>query len=179
MMKIYWAAALILLTVFSCDNNKNLQSEIAGFTGSRVLLPAAMAGGNADVFDVENKLIVWFDSLECGSCRLKQLYAWNDDPVMQYARAMGNRFNVFLVFSPKAADVHYLKLTLKNYNVSFPVLLDETGAFIEQNPHIPADTRLHSFLLDKDNKVVLTGNPVGNESLWELYKEQIRELINR
>ena len=41
------------------------------------------------------------------------------------------------------------------------------------------DTRLHSFLLDKDNRVVLTGNPIGNEPLWELYKEQIRELINR
>lgn len=33
----------------------------------------------------------------------------------------------------------------------------------------------HTFLLDRQNRVVLVGNPIGNERLWELYKKEIRE----
>ncbi len=179
-MKISYCVGFVILlfTFFSCADNRALQAEMEGFTGRQVVLPAAMTPDSADFFNAENKLIIWFDSTECGSCRMSRLYEWDDDPVMQYARGMGDRFNVFLVFSPKATDIRSLKFSLESYDVSFPVLIDETGEFLKQNPHIPANTRLHSFLLDKNNRVILIGNPLGNGPLWELYKEQIRALIN-
>ena len=31
-------------------------------------------------------------------------------------------------------------------------------------------------MVDKDNKVVLVGNPLGNEKMWELYKKEIARL---
>jgi hypothetical protein len=52
-----------------------------------------------------------------------------------------------------------------------------TPAFPRANPHIPTDERLHTFLLDRDGKVVLVGDPANNSELWELYKKTITELV--
>jgi len=37
----------------------------------------------------------------------------------------------------------------------------------------PIQTQYQCFLLDKDNKVLMVGNPVLNYEIWKLYKEQI------
>jgi thiol-disulfide isomerase/thioredoxin len=167
---------LFYLLLLSCT--KTLKSEIESFTGQQITLPAEMDPDSVDVSDTQNKLIIWFDSTECGSCRMSRMYEWDDDPAVQYAQGLPGKFEVIMIFSPKKEDVRSLTLNLKNYDVSFPVIIDETGDFPSLNPQIPADKRLHAFLLDKDNKVVMVGNPLGNEPLWKLYKEQIRTLVN-
>lgn len=143
------------------------------FVGNEVVFPNIWQQNET----VDAKLIIWFDSTECGSCRMNRLYEWENDPVMHYAQALKDRFDVILVFSPKKQDVRSLKFALEGYDVSFPVIIDENGDMPRLNPDIPEDKRFHSFLLDKDNNVVLVGNPLGNEKLWELYKEQVRTLI--
>ena len=162
----------------SCNNNKKLQSEIASFTGSQMIIPAEMLPDSVDIFNVENKLIIWFDSAECASCRVNRLYEWDEDPVASHARGLPGKFGIVLIFSPQADEVRSLKVNLTGYELSFPVIIDEESRFPKLNPHIPTNRQLHAFLLDKNNKVVLVGNPLGNESLWELYREQIRALVN-
>jgi hypothetical protein len=164
---------LVIGGLSACNKNKNLQSELKKLTDRQVVLP-----DSTTVFNAQNKLVIWFDSTECGSCRMSRMFEWNDDPAVQYAQGLKGKFDVVFIFSPKQEDVHSLTLNLKNYDVSFSVIIDEAGDFPRLNPHIPADKRLHAFLLDKDNRVILVGNPLGNEKLWELYKEQIRTLIN-
>jgi hypothetical protein len=41
--------------------------------------------------------------------------------------------------------------------------------------HFPSQPELQSFLLDKDNKVLLIGNPVLNPKVWDLYKQIITD----
>ncbi len=52
---------------------------------------------------------------------------------------------------------------------------DSSRLFLTTNP-IPSDYRFHTFLLDKDNRVVLVGSPIGNPKMWELYKSTIARL---
>ena len=172
-----WVSVFMLI---SCQNHSNLQASMEEFVGKELFLPEdlRLCADSVDNSEIHNKLIVWFDSTECGSCRMNRLYEWNDDPVVHYAQGLKGKFDVILIFSPKKQDARSLKFTLEGYDVSFPVIIDENGDFLRLNPHLPEDKRLHSFLLDKDNKVVLVGNPLGNEKLWELYKDQIRQLIN-
>lgn len=66
---------------------------------------------------------------------------------------------------------------LELFGPSYPALIDENGLFPAANPHIPADSRFHTFLLDKNGKVILIGDPVNNPPLWELYKSTITTLI--
>ena len=46
------------------------------------------------------------------------------------------------------------------------------------NPNL-TKTRFNTFLLDKENRVVLVGSPANNDKLWELYKQQIRKLMDK
>jgi hypothetical protein len=54
-----------------------------------------------------------------------------------------------------------------------PVIYDSTGVFIKQN-NLPEEQRYHTFLLDKNKKILLVGSPIGNDKLWDMYKEIIK-----
>ena len=56
------------------------------------------------------------------------------------------------------------------------ILLDTKGEFLQNNPTIPKSQKYHTFMVDENNKVVLVGNPMGNEKMWELYKKEIARL---
>lgn len=58
----------------------------------------------------------------------------------------------------------------------YPMYIDRECRFPALNPTLPKDPRLHVFLLDHKNRVVLVGSPIGNKNLWELYKQQIEHL---
>ena len=58
-----------------------------------------------------------------------------------------------------------------------PVFYDPDGAFERANPQLPANPLFHTFLLDRDNRVVLVGSPIGNPKMWELCKSTIDRLI--
>jgi hypothetical protein len=86
-------------------------------------------------------------------------------------------FLPLFVFSPPCAKIDEVIRTLDVWEFDYPLLLDGSGAFSAANPHIPTDNRFHTFLIDKNGKVVLVGDPVNNPALWELYKTTITTLI--
>ena len=156
-MKYCWLVVLFIIS--GCIRTKILENEIESFIGSSIVIPESF--NIQDAAKLNSRGLIWFDSLECSSCQLNRLYEWDNDPFAQYAQGLPGKFEVVLIFSPKKEDVHSLKFNLEGYDVSFPVIIDEAGDFPRMNPHIPADKRLHSFLLDKDNRVVMVGKSVG------------------
>ena len=61
----------------------------------------------------------------------------------------------------------------------WPFFIDENGAFLKNNTVIPQDSRFHVFLLNSENKIILVGNPLNNETIWDMYKELIEININQ
>ena len=55
---------------------------------------------------------------------------------------------------------------------TYPVFMDLNGNINRLNRFRP-EMQYQCFLLDKDNKVVMMGNPALNIRIWESYKEQI------
>jgi len=43
---------------------------------------------------------------------------------------------------------------------------------------IPEFGEFNSFLLNKNNRVILVGNPIYNDELMKLYKEEINKRLN-
>mgnify|MGYP000925728807 FL=1 len=39
----------------------------------------------------------------------------------------------------------------------------------------PKNPQYQTFLLDKDNKILLIGSPIGNHHIWNLYKQIIKK----
>lgn len=59
-----------------------------------------------------------------------------------------------------------------------PVYIDTLGIFQKNNPHLPKNPRLHTFLLDANNHVILVGNPLYNTKIKEMYDRVIHEKLS-
>ena len=122
------------------------------------------------------RLVIYTDSLSCSTCRLSFMFEYND--ILTLHEESGGKFEPIFIFSPKAGQSDQIRNTLLLNRFDYPILLDEKGLFPAANPHIPTDKEFHTFLLDHNGNIVLTGNPISNPALWELYKEQIRTMID-
>ena len=170
----------LLISLVSCQSG-NVKRELVKFVGQEIVVPEGLQGtvnGRdslvAGFLDADMKLVVFYDSVGCSSCRVSHMYEWQD--VITYSEHMGARFKTIFIFAPKESAYNELRISLRGSQMDYPMFIDRAGEFLKRNPAIPADSRFHTFLLDKNNKVVMVGNPANNDQLWNLYKDQIREL---
>lgn len=112
------------------------------------------------------RYIIYYDSLECSSCRISHL----SDIYPIYEMADTSGFSVLTIFSPVSEDVEDIKLQLMIADHPVPVYVDMEGLFRRQN-YIPTDRRFHSFLIGSDGHPVFVGNPLSNSALGQLLFE--------
>ena len=167
----------ILMILFSC-NFTSFEKQLTNFAGTEIIFPDSLQASFKGldtmicISDAPMKMVVWYDSVGCSSCRIQHIHEWNE--IVFYANKIGDVFDPVFIFSPKASDLHGIRIALRTVGFEYPVYIDNGNFFSKNNPHIPSNKRMHTFLLDENNKVVLVGSPVRNEPLWELYKEQIQ-----
>jgi hypothetical protein len=171
--------SIILLT--SCDEYK-LQKQLERFTAEEIVVSGKMrqtVAGRDSVMLVsaseDIRLIVWVDSLTCSMCRVNKMLEYSQ--IVDFHKEMKGKFVPLFVFSPSQNKIREVLQSLETTQFAYPVFVDERQEFPAANPHIPADNRFHTFLIDKNGKVVLVGDPVNNPQLWELYKTTITTLI--
>lgn len=121
-------------------------------------------------------MIVYVDSLSCSSCQIDRLYEYG--PYIDLAAESDAGFRPLFVFTPRQGGADGVRYALSVARFGHPVLLDEAGDFPRSNPRIPDDHRFHVFLLDRDSRVVLAGDPCRNPALGELYMKTIRNLLD-
>lgn len=130
---------------------------------------------DVDIESVNAKIVIWYDSTDCKECNIAKLpdYSIIDD----YCRNASYNLNLVFIFSIRKKNeklVQYVQYS-KQY---FPIFIDTSNLFYKLNPHIPANKLMHSFLLDDENNVVLVGNPIQNQAMFDLYKKKIEEMVN-
>ena len=114
------------------------------------------------------KILVYVDSIGCTSCKL-QLPKWKE--LMAHLDTVAGGRVPFLFFF-QSKDDKELRYILRRDQFDVPVCVDRDSRFYELN-HFPSDMTFQTFLLDKDNKVVILGNPIHNLSVKDLYLKQI------
>ena len=118
--------------------------------------------------DAEYKVLVYVDSVGCTSCKL-QLPKWQE--LIAHVDSATNG-NIPFIFVFQSKDDRELRYILKRDNFDRPVCIDRNNRFDELN-QFPQDITFQTFLLDKDNKVKVIGNPVHNLAVRDLYLKQI------
>lgn len=76
---------------------------------------------------------------------------------------------IFCLHNPDVKEMR--RITWKN-EFQYPVFIDEMGTFDALN-HFAVNMTFQTFLLNKDNKVVVIGNPIHNPLVKELYLEKL------
>ena len=180
MKAFYLYILLIATTFFSCHNEqKEKENKIAylvsEWQGKQIQFPENLTFTRylTDTTDFqipqsEYKVLIYVDSIGCTSCKL-QLHKWKE--LIEYTDSVTQGKVPFLFFMhPKdAKEIRYL---LKRDAFDRPICIDIDDRLNKLNK-FPADITFQTFLLDKDNKVTVLGNPVHNTAVKDLYLKQI------
>ena len=180
MKAFYLYILLIATTFFSCHNEqKEKENKIAHLVsewqGKRIQFPENLTFTRylTDTTDFqipqsEYKVLIYVDSMGCTSCKL-QLHKWKE--LIEYTDSVTQGKVPFLFFMhPKdKLEIQYL---LRGNEFDLPVCIDLKNKLDKLN-HFKTDTTLQVFLLDNNNKVIVTGNPINDTKTKELYLKQI------
>ena len=171
---------LMILSFSSCRQQK-LTTALNNFTMTEIQLPEMrqMVMGedsvSIDLDTVPILMVVYRDPDSCVPCQLDHMYDYRD--IIDFEGETGGGFSPVFIFSPKKKSIDTVHLTLCRTRFRHPIFLDENGLFRASNKNIPKEPELHVFLLDKNRKVFLAGDPSHNPALWRLYKKIIVTML--
>ena len=111
------------------------------------------------------KLIHFVDTKSCSICGLKSLYQWDD---LLIKNNMGKLVQLCYIIEAGNHNREDLINAINETYYQGDVYLDSLGVFLKHNTNIPSNRLYHTFLLDKNNNVVLVGNPLNNTYVEEL-----------
>jgi hypothetical protein len=138
---------------------EKFQCNLAGKDTSSILCE--------DLMESEYKILLYVDSTGCTGCKL-QLMEWNY--LINEINSI-HRNNLSFLFFLYPKNITELKLILHRNNFQYPVFID-TKDEINCLNKFAKQSKYQCFLLDRDNKVLVIGNPLQSNKIWELYKEQ-------
>lgn len=171
----YWVILIIGILVLSCSetDKERITRLVKEWEGKEILFPDNIVYTVYGMDTVDYTLpkssytiVSYIDSVGCTSCKLQlnrwEAYMHEMDSLLQGDVAF--RF----IFHPK--DKKELTYLLKRDKFDFPVWIDNVDRFVSMNS-LPQERIFHSFLLNKENKVVAIGDPVQNPKIKALYEK--------
>lgn len=117
------------------------------------------------------RMVVYVDSAECTPCALSKLRFWN--PLIKEARDKKINIDYVFILASKQKDMEDVNLELANTDLQSSIYLDTAYVFMKHNPVIPKEKKYHTFLLDKENKIIFVGSPTENEKIKKIYKQKV------
>lgn len=180
-MKSYFLFVFLnLIALLSCSKQKSdndLLPIVKEWYGKEVKFPDrpvfTLYGKDTVDYSIPQspyKVLVYVDSTGCVDCKL-QLQKWQE--LIKYTNSISNGEIPFLFFFfPK--DYKELCQFFKRDLFDIPVCIDFKGELNKLN-NFPPLPQFHTFLLDKDNKVLVIGNPVHSVDIRSMYIKKLSE----
>lgn len=158
-----------------------LKHKMEAAMSSKIVLPDNMLKvyqGNTypigDSLATGLKLIVYVDSLRCSSCFISRIEIF--DELFELQSKYDEAYTPIIMFGSNRIEGLTVPHRLEQMRLDFPVYLDPKNEFLESNPSLAKDQRLHSILVDGDGKPVMIGNPIDNPKLLVLFEEYLEAL---
>lgn len=163
----------------SCTDRQKVKSLMIDFMESEIVIPNDLESiheGKVSKLALTslkpNRFIIYYDSLDCSSCRISHLV--ENSPLYEMADSLG--FSLITIFSPRANEVEEVRHQLMLTHSPIPIYIDSNGSFRRQNSSIPSDLRFHNFLISPGNRPVFVGNPLASGKLYELFQNALIQL---
>jgi hypothetical protein len=169
-------------SIYSCSDNRKqkaiVKSIVIEWVDREILFPAVTpcyfeemsmdTSKYSSLLEYDYKVLLYVDSMGCTSCKLR-LLDWKQ-LIGEADSVFAGKMGFLFFFYPK--NKKELRALLSSHQMDYPVFIDESNEINRLN-NFPSKTEYQCFLLDKDNRVLLVGNPTLNPRIWELYKEVI------
>ena len=158
-----------MLLLASCNTRERNEAQLVKYwQGKKIIYPdeAIYTVYGEDTIKTAEKtqfqILVFADSVGCMSCKLK-LELWKS-----FIEELNIDYNVSILFVFQTKKSEEMSYILKRANFNYPVVFDEEGSFNTLND-FPTDDNFRTFLLDKEGKVILVGNPIYNSKIKNIY----------
>lgn len=164
-------SCLLLCLLISCTGDKKhiIERLVNEWNGKSIEFPdnpVFFLNGAVvqDTIPVSNyKILSYIDSAGCTSCKLR-LSQW-----MKFIAELDSvDANVPILFFICPNDIWELKKVLRRERFHYPICIDEKDELNELN-NFPSLSHFHTFLLNRDNKIIAMGNPISNIEVKKLY----------
>jgi len=180
--RAYYYLMIVLLFLCACKKDGRLQTArqiVAEWTGKEILFPEGMPCQSLgrdtlciNLYSSSYKILLYVDSTGCSSCRLK-LPEWKQI-IAEADSLFAGEVDFLFFFQPKKQDEKELQFLFRQYGFQHPVFID-TNNEIDKLNTFPSQLDFQCFLLGRDNKVLMIGNPSVNTGIWQLFKRYIAE----
>ena len=182
--KCFFIGIILCLFVACTNRNQQFAKEMKALQSKEIKLPSKglVLLQSTELHEVEMnekalKLVIYTDSVGCTACAINQINLW--DSFIDYANQFNNQLRFYFIFSPVKKDLNSIKLAIANSMFEYPIVLDTLREFEKLNPHLPKNRSFHSFLLDKNNNVILVGNPMQNKRIEEMFYKIVEEKLGK
>ena len=168
----------LMLLALSCNNppKNKVKEEILQWENKEIIFPKDMALAPFATDTLHQykaqpyRVLMYVDSIGCTPCKL-HLGVWQ-----LFIEEMDNKYTnqvgyLFYFANKKPTEVEEL---LHSEEVNIPAVVDEDNMLNELN-QLSANPNLHCFLLDKNNRVKVIGNPIYNQKIKELYLSTLKQ----
>ena len=184
MKKLFYlvgSVLMLLMLCVSCNRNTTpLEESYKKLKYSKITFPddlqLTLEGKDTVMngfLDSEFKLVVFRDSMSCNQCYVETFPQW-DKLMCEFDSCYGKRLQFVFVLSPLQKDEADLRLNLQVIGFRHPIYLDMKKSFQRSNPQLPREHLLQVFLVDKENEVVMIGDPLTSGDMRQLLKKKIQ-----
>ena len=172
----------VLIVMTTSCKKAVLRSQLKDLMASTIVLPEKISCvDNGEVFPMPDslrdmaKLIVYIDSSDCSTCRISHLGKYHK--IFQMSKETG-MFEVVLLFANIDLSGMPVERYVSDSEVGCPVYFDLENKFLELNPSVAADSRLHSFLVDSAGTPLFVGDPIVSREMLRIFTEAAYKLTN-
>ena len=170
---------ILLLTVLlqSCGDSK-IADDISKMQSRPIDLTSCDGAvcyerGREVIYDEDSsgdRLIIYIDSQSCSQCFISHMYDY-DETVNELS---SSGIETLFLFEPNHEQEAGVTEILEHQAYPFRIVVVKNGGFSKANPHLPSSSIFHSFLINKDNEVVIVGNPVRNDKIKKLMLNSVK-----
>lgn len=168
----------VVIALSGCGNVSRVYDDIKRLKEQPINMDVSLMMNLSKNHDLNEKseltFVEYFDSTECTPCAISRLYLW--DLFINKHKEYNDMVKYVFIFT--AFDT--IDIAIDNYIINNQLISgywDSCGSFIKNNPHIPQNTKMHSFLLDQNNMITLIGNPLFNNKIEKLLNKIVRKRL--
>lgn len=175
-MKLFLYTILICNLIYSCSFNSSknkIASIIKKWENKEIIFPPQLISNFEKqdstftlMLNKQYKILHFIDSTGCTPCKLT-LFEWN-----QLLKEFPNKNKMAFIFIISTKDSVTIAKTNQwkhLHKFIYPIFYDIKNTFNDMNK-FNDDPMFQTFLLDKNNKILLIGNPIYNAEIKTLYQ---------
>lgn len=166
-----WCAFITILSLLLClvsCNESQQKNEIKEFMKTTIVIPRKNMYTRREIKNTNSdvSIINYYDENHCSECAIQEIALNEINNTEKYCNC-----EFVYVFETHKKDTYKLYNKARDSGIKGTVYIDTCKSFRNANPHIPDKGIYHTFVINKNGKVLMVGNPFQNEKMETLLKK--------